>query len=236
MEIPPTRTGGILMKAAIRNIVARTYKPVLEKYLSGTRTYRRGELRLRIPPGVFHPRFFFSTQLLLKEVEQLSLPGKTFLEPGCGSGLISMVAARLGACVTAVDINPTAVQALQSNCASNKVELTVIESDLFREVPAQAFDIIAINPPYYRKKPTTAASYAWCCGEKGEYFEKLFRDLPAYTHASSIMLIVLFEGCDMEMIHDYAARNGFSLDCIHTSRNILETNFIFRITYSHAQQ
>ena len=133
------------MKTVIRHIVSRTYKPALEKYLSSTRGYNFEGLRLQIPPGVFHPGFFYSTRMLLEQVRKLPLKGKKFLEPGCGSGLISLIAAREGAAATASDINPLATQNLIANCVVNGINVEVIESDLFDAIPEQDFDIIAIT-------------------------------------------------------------------------------------------
>ena len=103
------------MKAALKYIVAHTYKPLLIKYLSKIRIYKYEDIELEISPEVFHPGFFFSTSILLNLVKQLPLQGKSFLEPGCGSGLISIYAARKGAMVTATDINPVAIEFLKKN-------------------------------------------------------------------------------------------------------------------------
>jgi release factor glutamine methyltransferase len=217
------------MKDALKHIVAHTYKPLLVKYLSKTRMYKYGDIKLEIPPQVFHPGFFFSTRLLLNYIRQFPLQGKNFLEPGCGSGLISICAAKKGANVTATDINPIAIEFLKKNAAQNRVGLEIIQSDLFQNIPEQQFDIIAINPPYYKKQPQTTQDYAWFCGENGEYFSELFKGLNNYIHANSEVLMVLFDECDMEMIENMAAQNGFNLQCVHTRKNLLEKNFIFKI-------
>jgi release factor glutamine methyltransferase len=217
------------MKDALKHIVAHTYKPLLVRYLSKTRMYKYGEIKLEIPPQVFHPGFFFSTRLLLNYIKQIPLQGKSFLEPGCGSGLISIYARKQGANVTATDINPVAIEFLKKNAEQNKVDLEIIQSDLFQNVPEQRFDIIAINPPYYKKQPLDAIDYAWFCGENGEYFETLFRGLKPYIHPGSEVLMVLFEGCDIEMIENLAVQNGFNLTCMQTHKNLLEKNFIFKI-------
>lgn len=112
--------------------------------------YRYGNIRLEIPPQVFHPGFFFSTGLLLRYILTLPLQGKRFLELGAGSGLISIQAAKKGAIVTATDINPVAIDCLRRNCDQNNVTAEIILSDLFAVIPEQPFDIIAINPPYYK--------------------------------------------------------------------------------------
>jgi release factor glutamine methyltransferase len=217
------------MNAVIRNIVAHTYKPLLVKYLSKTRIYKYDDIRLEIPPQVFHPGFFFSTRLLLNHIRQLPLKNKTFLEPGCGSGLISIYAAKKGALVTATDINPVAIEFVKKNSRQNHVDLTIIQSDLFKNIPEERFDIIAINPPYYKKQPLTAEDYAWFCGENGEYFEALFKELDNYVHRGSEVYMVLFESCDMEMIKNNAAANGFTLILARTHKNFLEKNFIYKI-------
>ena len=209
--------------------MAHTYKPLLVKYLSKTRTYRYKDIRLAIPPEVFHPGFFFSTQLLLQYISKLPLQQKHFLELGCGSGLISIVAAKKNALVKATDINPVAIEFLKKNSGENKVKIDIIQSDLFDNIPKQLFDIIAINPPYFKKQPETAKDNAWYCGENGEYFSALFNTMGNYIHANTEILMVLFEGCDMEMITGFAAKNNFAFTCVYSKKNILEKNFIYKI-------
>lgn len=218
-----------LLNTAFRHIVARTYKPLLVKYLAKTRMYRYKDIRLAIAPEVFHPGFFFSTQLLLQYVNSMPLNGKKFLELGCGSGLISIVAAKNGALVTASDINPVAVDFLARNSKENNVEMEIIGSDLFDDIPKQSFDIIAINPPYYKKKPVTPKDHAWFCGEHGEYFSKLFDTLPGYINTGTEIIMVLIEHCDMEMITGFAKKNGFTLRSVYSKKNILEKILIFKI-------
>ena len=218
------------MNTLLKNIVSRTYKPLLVKYLSKTRQYRYKGISLSIPPEVFHPGFFFSTQMLLDYIQSMPLKEKNFLELGCGSGLISIVAAKQHAKVVATDINPVAVELLKKNSHDNTVEIEIILSDLFEKIPVQQFDIIAINPPYYKKTPIKHSDYAWLCGENGEYFSELFKNLENYIHPASEVLMVLFDGCDMDMINGYASANGFSLNCVREKQNMLEKNFIFKIS------
>jgi len=217
------------MRTILKHIVARTYKPLLEKYLSKTRTYQYKDIRLEVAPEVFHPGFFFSTHVLLKYLKKLPLQNQHFLELGCGSGLISIYAAKKGATVTATDINKIALQFLARNSRVNNTALRIIESDLFRDIPEQPFDIIAINPPYYKKQPRSDRDYAWHCGENGEFFGSMFRDLGRYVHSQTEVCMVLFEGCDMEMIGNQASKYGFELQCIHAHENLLEKNFVFKI-------
>jgi release factor glutamine methyltransferase len=186
-------------------------------------------MQLEISPEVFHPGFFFSTQVLLNYINQLPLQQKTLLELGCGSGLIAMVGAEKGAIVTASDISPAAVAFLKKNCIRNNLQLNILESDMFTDIPQMKYDIIAINPPYYKKDPVTMKDHAWFCGTQGEYFERLFTSLHRYIHAGTETLMILFDGSDMNMIHGFAAANNFVLNCVQSKKNILEKNFIFKI-------
>ncbi len=217
------------MKTVLKNIIAHTYKPLLVKYLSTPRVYRANGIRLDIPPEVFHPGFFFSTGLLLQYISKIALDKKTFLELGCGSGLIAISAAKKNAVVTATDINPVAVAALKINSVKNNVVIEIIESDLFCNITGRTFDVIAINPPYYKRQPVNTTDYAWSCGEDGEYFSKLFVTLGGYIHTNTEIIMVLFDGCDIEMIRRFAVENNFILALQHSKKNLLEENFIFQI-------
>lgn len=217
------------MRKFLRYVIRNTWQPLLKKYLSTERTYRWRGIRLQIPPEVFHPGFFFSTRFLLNYIRHLELNQKTFLEAGAGSGLISMYAARQGAAVTAFDINPIAVKYLEENSRHNHVNIRILESDLFNSIPSETFDIIAINPPYYKKNPVSLQDYAWYCGEHGEFFEKLFSQIGNYMHGETTALMVLFDGCDRQMIEEMAEKNGYRLRCVLSRQNLLEKNFIFKI-------
>jgi release factor glutamine methyltransferase len=217
------------MTSFVRYVVSTTYKPLLVKYLSRNRLYANNGISLEVPPQVFHPGFFFSTKLLMRCINKLELKGRALLELGAGSGFIAMNAERQGAIVTATDINPVAIEYLEKNRLRNGSSIRIVHSDLFDAIPLEAFDIIAINPPYYKKDPHTPAEHAWFCGSKGQYFERLFMGLGNYMHAGTEVLMVLCDGCDLAMINSMAAAKGFKLVCMQQSRNLIERNYVFKI-------
>jgi release factor glutamine methyltransferase len=217
------------MRGLVKYIVATTYRPLLVKYLSKTRTYSYKGITLEIPPQVFHPGFFFSTKLLLRYIEKMRFQQRSFLELGAGSGLLSIYAATRGAVVTATDINPVAIACIRKNAEGNRAEVEVIHSDLFEKIPQKNFDVVLINPPYYKKQPTSVSEYAWYCGENGEYFQKLFNHLHSCIHKHSDVLMVLCDGCDLSMIKALAKQNYFSMRCVHVQKTIIERNYIFKI-------
>jgi release factor glutamine methyltransferase len=217
------------MRGLVKYIMGATYKPLLTKYLSKTRTYSYKGIHLQIPPQIFHPGFFFSTKFLLRYISKDHLNGKTFLELGAGSGLLGVYAAKRGAVVVATDINPSAIQCIQTNAEENGVEITTILSNLFDTVPHQQFDFILINPPYYKKKPASVSDYAWYCGANGEYFQKLFSNLNRYMNDRSNVLMALCDGCDILLIKKLAAESSFYMKCVHTKETLIEKNYIFKI-------
>ena len=217
------------MKGLVKYIVGTTYKPLLVKYLSKTRSYSCKGISVEIPPEVFHPGFFHSTKLLLHSLIKMNLKEKKVLELGAGSGLLGIYAAHKGASVTATDINPIAIQCVKRNAVINGVEIDAFYSDVFEKIPGQYFDLILINPPYYKGNPQSASEYAWYCGENGEYFQKLFTHLDKYIDENSTVLMVLCDGCDLEMVKSFASKNFFSLKCVYTKSTLIERNYIFNV-------
>ncbi len=67
-----------------------------------------------------------STQLCLRLMEEVVTPGQRVLDAGCGSGILSIAAARLGAAaMDAFDIDPIAVHATQANAALNDLPIPI---------------------------------------------------------------------------------------------------------------
>jgi release factor glutamine methyltransferase len=184
-------------------------------------------LRLKVPPGVFHPGIFFSSPIFVGFLQQFDFQAKKVLDIGTGSGLLALVAAKKGAMVTALDILPQAVATALENARSNGLPLQALESDLLDQLPPQPFDFILINPPYYPKKPQNLREHAFFAGENLEYFEKLFAQLPAYLNPRNApepspndtrIWLVLSEDCALDRISEIAARNGFLLQSVFEQR------------------
>ncbi len=204
-------------------------QPIIGKRIQRASIYTWKDITLHLPPGIFHPAYFFSTKFLLKHILSLDLKGKKFLELGAGNGLISISAAKKQAQVTASDISLTVVESLAENAKSNKVVLQIVHSDLFDDMPKEQFDIIAINPPYYPKNARNAFELAWFCGENFEYFEKLFSQLAEFCSVETLVLMVLSEECDLNRIKSIAQKNKFDMYVKEKKRIYWEMNYIFEI-------
>ncbi len=103
------------------------------------------DMELDVPDNVYYPRE--DSELLAEALENIALKNRNALEVGCGSGLLSIIMAKSGALVSAVDINPAAVEATNQNAAKNNVVVKAFVSDMFENVRG-TFDLIVFNPPY----------------------------------------------------------------------------------------
>lgn len=110
----------------------------------------QSQVIVRLDPGMafgtgHHP----TTRMCLEELESLVRPGVAVLDVGCGSGILSIAAAKLGAArVTGIEIEPTAVGVAVDNIKLNRVEgvVEVHQGSLPQPaVPRASFGLVCAN-------------------------------------------------------------------------------------------
>ena len=152
------------------------------------RRYRRLVLEeidgvpLIVLPEVFNPVLLRTGQFLARVLNSLPLPSDTsqVLDMGTGSGVGAVFAARRGARVVAVDINPEAVRCARLNAVLNRLEqrIEVRHGDLMEPLDphtGDTFDLVLFNPPYYRGQPRDNLDFAW---RGQDVFERFAVGLP----------------------------------------------------------
>ena len=218
------------MRAFIKKVSNFLIVPLVRRYVKRKRSSTYQNIRVVVQPGVFHPGLFHSTRFLLKYLARQHVKGATLLELGCGTGLIAIAMAQRGAMVTGSDINHAAVANAQLNAQAHQVAVSFFVSDLFQNIPAQEFDWIVINPPYYRRDPLSPEEYAWNAGKDFQYFKKLFTSVGNYIHAHSQVLMVITLNTDLEAIFSIASENGFALERVAERKSLFDKkDFLFKI-------
>jgi len=108
--------------------------------------HTQGAVIVRLDPGLaFGTGTHATTAMCLAWLDENARHGQVVIDYGCGSGVLAVAAARLGASAAhAFDIDPQALTATRDNAAANQVEsrVHVVASD--QELPAGA-DILLAN-------------------------------------------------------------------------------------------
>lgn len=128
--------------AALQRWHERAYQEMSE---AGEQRLSYLGLDLVVPAGVFAPTPM--SDLLGRAVIHEVRPGERVLDVGTGSGVNAILAARAGAEVLGVDINPAAVDAARANADRNGVAAVFAVSDMFSAVEGE-FDLAVIDPAF----------------------------------------------------------------------------------------
>lgn len=116
--------------------------------------------------------------------------GEKVLEVGCGSGVVSIHCALEGAVVTAVDINPYAVECTSRNANLNNTSITVLLSDVYSTVDG-IFDLILFNLPYLPVEEEGWLEKSWSGGESGvEPLKKLLDGAHAHLSQDGSVIVI----------------------------------------------
>lgn len=101
-------------------------------------------MKITVNPGVYQTSG--DSDLMAESVEI----GKdeSFLEIGCGTGVVSIAVAKRAASGIGVDINDKAVENSKQNAKVQGVKnVEFLQSDVFEDVDGK-FDVVICNPPY----------------------------------------------------------------------------------------
>lgn len=161
--------------------------------------------------------------LLVKRSIPEELEDVDFLEVGVGNAEVSLEAAGNGADVTAVDINPDAVEHARERFEEEGLEAEVFRSDIFSEVDS-CFDLIVFNPPYLSGPKDIGDEEMWRGGRTGlETAERFLSQAGEHLKEDGEAWIVLSSSTDhIELVE------RFDLSEIDREKLWFETVFLYR--------
>ena len=148
-------------------------------------------VNIKINPGVFSPAT--DTKLLTANVDIQK--GQKFLEMSTGSGAVAVIAGLTGARGIAIDINPSAVTNARENIQKNKVDVKVIKSDMYQNVPAKKFDRIYANGPFSEGEIIEVLDRA-CYGAR-DFTKRLFDGMSKHLKPNGKAYIVFPEWAEV---------------------------------------
>lgn len=117
-------------------------KPTWEEYQP-----QDDEVVIELDPGAaFGTGTHATTSMCIRQLEKLVKPGMTVFDVGTGSGILSIISAKLGAKnIQAVDYDDSVLKIVQENLEQNNVQdlISVAQSDLMQNIHGKAELVIA---------------------------------------------------------------------------------------------
>ncbi|WP_030391734.1 MULTISPECIES: HemK2/MTQ2 family protein methyltransferase [Kitasatospora] len=172
-------------------------------------------LTLRVPASVMTPCPV--SPMLGGAVFAEVKPGDRVLDMGTGSGSLALIAAKKGADVLAVDLNPDAVAAVRVNAELNQVadRVEARESDVFAAVEGR-FDLIVFNPPF---QWFAAADYADVAGTDAGYraLTRFFAEARDHLTEGGRMVLFFSTMGDVAYFEKLVADGGFTHKKVFTT-------------------
>ncbi len=165
--------------------------------------------------GRYHARYlFYHTDLFY---------GKTAIEIGSGTGLMSIVMAKYGAeKVIASDISQLAVENTKENVRKYGLQnvVEVVQSDLFENIKEKA-DMITWMIPFFPGNPPKGDTISASMIMPPELFERFLQEAPKYLNPGGVIVIPSFSlGRDLTNPEIVAKRFGYKVNTTWTHKSI----------------
>jgi release factor glutamine methyltransferase len=220
----------------LRRVFRGTVHYLSQKFIldrRSTRSVRAAGFRLAIYPTVFHPKLFLTSEFFARFLATIDLEGKHVADVGTGSGILALSAARAGATVVALDINPRAVNAAADNSRTNGLgdRVTAVRSDLMAALaPGFHFDVIISNPPFFSGEPRDIADRAWVAGPGYRDIMSLFEQAHQRLKPSGTMYVLLSSDSDLHFLGQLIAKAGFRARIATAFSIVIESMIIYELT------
>lgn len=160
-------------------------------YVRATFHQKRPEFKYEIvidPKMAFGTGHHQTTAMMMHWMLEEDFRDKTVLDMGCGTGILAILASRLGASqITAIDFDPLCYESTLENSALNETREIKAICGSKEVIPEQKFDIILANI------------------NRNILLDQLERYAEVLEENGLLFLSGFYEGKDLEMIKDKAA-------------------------------
>lgn len=197
-------------------------------------------LKINVNEFTLIPRYEteYLIELTLKEIKKMNLDNPKILDLCTGSGAIGLTLKSLlpSSEVTLSDISKDALMVANKNKNELKLDVNIIESDLFKNIQGK-FDIIISNPPYVMTNETLPKDVlyephlALFSGPKGiDHIEEIFKNIKSHLNNKYLIALEINEKSEPDitnLIKTYFEKNinyKFMKDLAGKTRYLFITN------------
>lgn len=197
-------------------------------------------LKINVNEFTLIPRYEteYLIELTLKEIKKMNLDNPKILDLCTGSGAIGLTLKSLlpSSEVTLSDISKDALMVANKNKNELNLDVNIIESDLFKNIPGK-FDVIISNPPYVMtnemlpKDVLYEPHLALYSGPKGiDHIEEIFKNIKSHLNNKYLIALEINEKSEPDitnLIKTYFEKNinyKFMKDLAGKTRYLFITN------------
>lgn len=197
-------------------------------------------LKINVNEFTLIPRYEteYLIELTLKEIKKMNLDNPKILDLCTGSGAIGLTLKSLlpSSEVTLSDISKDALMVANKNKNELNLDVNIIESDLFKNIPGK-FDVIISNPPYVMTNETLPKEVlyephlALYSGPKGiDHIEEIFKNIKSHLNNKHLIALEINEKSEPDitnLIKTYFEKNinyKFMKDLAGKTRYLFITN------------
>lgn len=197
-------------------------------------------LKINVNEFTLIPRYEteYLIELTLKEIKKLNLANPKILDLCTGSGAIGLTLKSLlpSSEVTLSDISKDALMVANKNKNELNLDVNIIESDLFKNIPGK-FDVIISNPPYVMTNETLPKDVlyephlALYSGPKGiDHIEEIFKNIKSHLNNKYLIALEINEKSETDitnLLKTYFEKNinyKFMKDLAGKTRYLFITN------------
>lgn len=224
-EKPVTKLGSVLRAFAakhqsVRKIVWNLRAAGFARVELAQGTSSASAIRVLSIPGVYKPQG--DSALLAEALSAVNLkPSAAVLDMCTGSGVLSIVAARLGAgTVTAVDVSRLAVICTRLNALLHGAPVRTRRGDLYAALgEGMLFDIIISNPPYMPSAtddlPTHGIVRTRYAGRDARaLIDRVCAEASTHLRPGGFLLLVQASFCNIPATVELLTMHGFNVNIV----------------------